>query len=138
MSLTVGVGARPGTSAAAVDAAIGAALASAGLEPARVTALATIDRRASEPGLVEVADRRGWRLVGYPAPELAGEPVPHPAERVRAATGTPSVAEAAALRAVRDAGGEPVLLLTKRVDGDVTVAVAGPAGYPDAYRHHGG
>ncbi|RKR92360.1 cobalt-precorrin 5A hydrolase [Micromonospora pisi] len=138
MSLIVGVGARPGVDSDELDALVGAALAAIGLAPERVAALATVDRRVVEPGLVEVAGRRGWPLVGYPALELAREAVPHPSALVRAATGTPSVAEAAALRAVRDRGAEPVLLLPKRASGAATVAVAGPAGEVDAYRHDGG
>ena len=135
MSLIVGVGARSGVSADDVDALIGDTLAANGLDPSRVAALVTVDRRAAEPGLIEVAARRGWPLVGYPAGELAGERVPHPSALAEAAIGTASVAEAAALRAVRDHGGEPILLVGKRASGTATVAVAAPAGTFDAYGH---
>jgi cobalt-precorrin 5A hydrolase / precorrin-3B C17-methyltransferase len=136
VSLIVGVGARPGVSADDLDALIGKALAATGLDPARVVALATIDRRAAEPGMIEVAARRGWPLVGYPADQLAGEEaVPHPSALAEAAIGTASVAEAAALRAVRDCGGDPILLVGKRTSGTATVAVAAPAGTADAYGH---
>lgn len=135
MSLIVGVGARPGVSADDLDALIGKALAATGLDPARVVALATIDRRAAEPGMIEVAARRGWPLAGYPADQLAGEAVPHPSALAEAAIGTASVAEAAALRAVRDYGGDPILLVGKRTSGTATVAVAAPAGTADAYGH---
>ncbi|WP_329109844.1 cobalamin biosynthesis protein [Micromonospora sp. NBC_01699] len=135
MPLIVGVGARSTVHADNLDTLIGATLAAYGLDPARVTALATVDRRATGPALVEVAARRGWPLLGYPAEELAGEPVPHPSPLVRSVVGTPSVAEAAALHAVRDTGAEPVLLVGKHTDGTATVAVAAPAGETDTYRH---
>jgi cobalamin biosynthesis protein CbiG len=134
--LVVGVGARSRVRADNLDTLIGATLAAYGLDPDRVTALATVDRRAVDPAVVEVAARRGWPLLGYPAEELAGEPVPHPSPLAEAAIGTPSVAEAAALRAVRDTGAEPVLLVGKHTDGTATVAVAAPTGEPVTYRHH--
>ncbi|MGW4466160.1 cobalamin biosynthesis protein [Micromonospora sp. NPDC004704] len=136
MSLIVGVGARSAVHADDLDTLIGATLAGNGLDPARVTALATVDRRAASPALVEVAARRGWPLLGYPAEALAGERVPHPSALAQVTVGTPSVAEAAALRAVRDTGAQPILLVTKHTDGTATVAVAAPAGDPDTYRHH--
>ncbi|MEV4624781.1 cobalamin biosynthesis protein [Micromonospora sp. NPDC049523] len=138
MSLIVGVGARSGVRADDLDTLIGATLAANGLDPARVTALVTVDRRAAGPALVEVAARRGWPLLGYPAETLAGERVPHPSALAQATIGTPSVAEAAALHAVRDTGAEPILLVAKHTDGTATVAVAAPAGDLDTYRHHVG
>jgi PPOX class probable F420-dependent enzyme len=121
-------------SADELDALVGAALTRAGVDAASVAALATVAGKAAEPGVVELAARRGWPLVTYPASELAGEPVPNPSPAVAALAGTPSVAEAAALRAIRDAGGHPVLLLGKQSGGSATVAVArrGPAGKPNA------
>lgn len=73
------------------------ALRTAGLPVDAVAELATLDTRAAEPGLRGAAARLGVPLVAYPAPELARVPVPHPSTRARAAVGTPSVAEAAAL-----------------------------------------
>jgi cobalamin biosynthesis protein CbiG len=80
--------------------------------------LATLDARATEPGVVEAATRRGWPLTGHPAAVLAAVAVPTPSEGVAAAIGTPSVAEAAALLG----GGS--LVVRKTVHGRVTVAVA--------------
>jgi histidinol-phosphate aminotransferase len=84
-----------------------------------VAGLATLDARAAEPGLVAAAAARGWPLTGHPAAVLAGVAVPSPSDRVAAAVGTPSVAEAAALL------GGARLLVGKTVHGRVTVAVAG-------------
>ncbi|MEX5637683.1 cobalamin biosynthesis protein [Parafrankia sp. FMc2] len=96
-SLVVGVGASRGAPAAEIDTLIDAALAGAGLSPAAVSHLATVTAKADEAGLLQVAARRGWPLVVHTAEELAGVTVPHPSEVVRAAVGTPSVAEAACL-----------------------------------------
>jgi len=92
-------------------------------DPALVTVLATLDRRATEPGPREYAAALGCRLIGFPAAELAAQPVPGPSPAVAAAVGTPSVAEAAALLA---AGSNAVLRTPKRVHAGVTVAVATP------------
>lgn len=113
-AVTVGVGARPGTSAEDVLAAVDAVLP-AGV---RVVALATVDRRAAEPGVQAAAAARGWTLVARTVDELAAVPVPSVSARVAAALGTPSVAEAAALAD----GGR--LVVPKTVRGPVTVAVA--------------
>jgi histidinol-phosphate aminotransferase len=120
---TVGVGASTGVTADEVLAAVDAVLPD-GNGPVR---LATIDVRATEPGVRAAADRRGWPLSGHPAAALAAVAVPSPSARVADAVGTPSVAEAAALLG----GGE--LLVGKTVVGRVTVAVARHVDL----RHHG-
>ena len=120
-TVAVGVGARRGTDAAAVRAAVDAVLTGAGIDSAEVAVLATVDRRADEPGLREAAAARGWRLAALPASELARRDVPNPSAAVAAAVGTPSVAEAAALCA---AGPHSRLLVGKTVFATVTVAVA--------------
>lgn len=96
-SLVVGVGASRGVTADEVDALIGSVLAGYRLSPASVACLATADVKADEAGIVEAARRRGVPLVTHPAAALARVDVPNPSEVVRAAVGTPSVAEAAAL-----------------------------------------
>lgn len=128
--LVLGVGARPGTTAAALNDAIDSVLSEAALTAADVAVLATIDRRAVEDGFREVAAAHGWKLLPLPAAELAAA-VPAGGgrirgnERVAAAVGTPSVAEAGALCG---AGPDAALVVPKRVLGGVTVAVARRAG----------
>lgn len=115
-SLVVGVGASAGVSADEIDAAIDAALADAALSPQSVAALATVEAKAHEPAVVEVARRRGVALRAHPAAALAGVDVPNPGEAATAAVGTPSVAEAAALvdAGAGDAGaGELVVAKTR-------------------------
>ncbi|KOT56228.1 cobyrinic acid a,c-diamide synthase [Streptomyces rimosus subsp. rimosus] len=79
-------------------------LASVSLTPDAVTALATVDTKAAEPGLAEAARRLGVPLLTYPAAVLAAVSVPHPSHAPLAAAGTPSVAEAAALTAAGGPG----------------------------------
>ena len=64
-----------------------------------VRAVASIDLKADEPGLAEVARANGWSVAFYPAAELAVIDVPNPSPTVQRHTGTPSVSEAAALLA---------------------------------------
>ena len=124
----MGVGARTGVTAAEVLAAVDAVLPDAG-----TVQLATLTDRALEPGIAGAAAARGWPLTTHTAAELAAVPVPTPSSVVAAAVGTPSVAEAAALRG----GGE--LVVPKTVHGRVTVAVARHSDTrPDVdLRHHG-
>ncbi|MFE3199632.1 cobalamin biosynthesis protein [Embleya sp. NPDC059237] len=92
----VGIGAARGVGAEEVRASVCAALARAGAARSAVRALVTVAARADEPGLVAGAALLGLPLYARQAAELAQVPVPHPSERVRAAVGTSSVAEAAA------------------------------------------
>ena len=125
-SLVVGVGASRGAPAEEILALIDATLAGAGLAAASVTAVASVDAKRDEPGLVEAARARGWRLATHPAAALAAVPVPNPSAAAARAVGTPSVAEAAALvEATALGGGQPAeLAVPKRKGERVTVAVA--------------
>ncbi|MFI7496962.1 precorrin-3B C(17)-methyltransferase [Streptomyces sp. NPDC049687] len=107
-SLVVGVGASRGAPVEEVLDVVEGALRDAGLSPRSVAALATVDAKAAEPGIVAAASRLGVPVVTYSAEELAAVEVPNPSEAPLAAVGTPSVAEAAALLG----GGE--LLVPKR------------------------
>jgi cobalt-precorrin 5A hydrolase/precorrin-3B C17-methyltransferase len=123
-SLVVGVGASRGAPAGEVEALVRAGLAEAGLAVESVRALATVDAKAGEAGIVALARRYGWPLLTFPATDLCRVEVPNPSETVRAAVGTPSVAEAAALLAAREAGRGADLVLPKRSGPTATVAVA--------------
>jgi cobalt-precorrin 5A hydrolase/precorrin-3B C17-methyltransferase len=116
-SLVVGVGASKNVSRAEVLGLIDDALAAAGLSPASVTALATVDAKAAEPGLVAAAGDRGWPLLSYSAARLAVITVPNPSAAALAAVGTPSVAEAAALASA------DILAVPKRKSAMATVAI---------------
>ncbi|MFC8551798.1 Rv2231c family pyridoxal phosphate-dependent protein CobC [Streptomyces sp. NPDC057273] len=117
----VGVGARSGVSVEEVLGLVTEALREAGLTGSDVTALATLEARAAEPGIVGAAGRLGVPLRSYGAEELAAVSVPHPSRAPLSATGTASVAEAAALLA---AGAGAALLVPKRKTARVTCAIA--------------
>lgn len=116
-SLVAGVGASRNVSCAEVLGLLDDALADAGLSPASVTALATVDAKAAEPGLLAAARQRGWPLLTYPVPRLTAIQVPNPGQAALAAVGTPSVAEAAALASA------DVLVVEKRKSAMATVAI---------------
>ncbi|MFF8385248.1 cobalamin biosynthesis protein [Streptomyces kanasensis] len=107
-----------------VCALVLAVLRGAGRRPEEVAALATVEAKADEPGLVAAAARLGLPLRAHPAAELASVPVPHPSAAALAATGTPSVAEAAALAEAAARGGTGELLVPRRKSARVTCAVA--------------
>lgn len=103
LKLALGLGCDRGTPLATIAAAVDAALAEVAVNfPAAtvtVAAAASIDLKADEAGLLELAQQRGWSLTFYPAAMLATVPVPNPSATVLRFTGTPSVSEAAALLA---------------------------------------
>ena len=122
-SLVAGVGA---SSDAAPDAAIALLdTALAGLARESLAEVATIDRRAGDA----VVTSLGLPVRSFTAAALAAVDVPTPSEVVRAAVGTASVAEAAALLA---AGPGSELVVPKRAGKEATVAIArrrGPRGH---------
>jgi cobalt-precorrin 5A hydrolase/precorrin-3B C17-methyltransferase len=117
-SLVAGVGASKDVTADEVLALLDEALAVGGLSRDSVTALATVDAKATEEGIVAAARQGGWPLYSYPAAQLAAVEVPNPGQAALAAVGTPSVAEAAALTY----GNE--LVVAKRKSSMATVALA--------------
>jgi cobalt-precorrin 5A hydrolase/precorrin-3B C17-methyltransferase len=123
-SLVVGVGSARGVRASEVGGLIDRTLADAGLSPASVRCVATVDLKADEAGILAAARERGWQVVTFPASVLAAVDVPNPSETVRAEVGTPSVAEAAALHAARAHGRSAELVVDKRKSAAATVAVA--------------
>jgi cobalt-precorrin 5A hydrolase/precorrin-3B C17-methyltransferase len=132
-TIVVGIGSATGVSTDEVNAALARLETEHGIDLHAVRAFATLDRKADEPGIRNaVTDWAFWHwrdepaLRVYPAAELAGVAVPTPSDVVLAAVGTPSVAEAAALRAATElAGGGPVELVVPKIKADnVTVAAA--------------
>ncbi|MDG4781641.1 precorrin-3B C(17)-methyltransferase [Micromonospora sp. WMMD961] len=123
-SLVAGVGASRGVPAAEVFELLHRALAEAGLDPASLRCLASADVKADEAGIRSTADALGVPLVTWPATRLAAVDVPNPSEVVRAAVGTPSVAEAAALLGPDGRAADATLLVGKTATAMATVAVA--------------
>ncbi|WP_028674401.1 precorrin-3B C(17)-methyltransferase [Salinispora arenicola] len=118
-SLVAGVGASRGVPAAEVRGLLDRELAAAGLSTASLRCLASADIKADEVGIRTTADTLRIPLVTWSAAELAAVEVPNPSEVVRAAVGTPSVAEAAALL-----GGDAELVVSKTATAMATVAIA--------------
>lgn len=121
--VAIGLGFQRGVSRETLESAIVATLR---LVPgARLRRLATLAAKCEEPGLAELARARGWVLIGYSAGRLAAVAGVAASARVGAATGTPSVAEAAARLA---SGGQP-LIIPRQIHRDargkaLTLAVA--------------
>lgn len=126
-SLVLGIGCDRGTPADVLARGIDRVLAGASLSGACVRAVATIDVKGDEPGLVELCRARSWPLELRPAAELdAVEGVENPSETVRTHVGTRSVGEAACLLV---AGADRLLVPKTKytepgVDRSMTVAVA--------------
>lgn len=121
-TLVAGIGCARGAPAEEILGLLSAGLAEAGLAQRSLGALASIDRRRDEAGILEAARRLGLKVLWFAAADLSrAEGVENPSEAVRAAVGTPSVAEAAALLG---AGTGAVLALPKRRSAAATVALA--------------
>ncbi len=116
-SLVAGVGCSRGAGADEILTLLDASLAEAGLSKKSVAALASIDVKRDEAGLLNAAGRLGVAVRFHPAEALSAVGPPNPSEVVREAVGTPSVAEAAVLVS----GAE--LVVDKRKSAMATVAV---------------
>lgn len=129
-SLVAGVGCSRGASAPEILDLLDGALADAGLAHDSLSALASIDLKGDEPGLLQAAADRGLPLRLFGGHELAVVSVPSPSEVVRRAVGTPSVAEAAAVCAAAEPStpdrlpAPPELVVAKRKSEMATVAIA--------------
>lgn len=112
-ALIVGVGARPGTACADIVTAVSSVLAHHTLR-----GIATVDRRAGDPGMVAAAAHFRVPILAFTPEQLATVEPPNPSAAVADRLGTSSVAEAAALLA----GAR--LMAPKRVVAGVVVAAA--------------
>ena len=114
----VGVGCRRGCEPAILQDSVETALAGLGLAPEAVSTLATIDLKAAEPAVVELAAKRGWRLRTFSAQALAAQGGDFASsEFVRTHVGVDNVCE----RALACCGA--VRILNKQAHQGTTVAV---------------
>jgi cobalt-precorrin 5A hydrolase/precorrin-3B C17-methyltransferase len=116
-SLVAGVGCSRGVGAEEIGDLLRRSLAKAGLTEMSVAALASIDVKRDESGLLEAAEKLDVPIHFHPAEALSVVETPNPSEVVREAVGTPSVAEAAVI----SSGAE--LVLGKRKSANATVAI---------------
>ena len=114
----VGVGCRRRCEPATLQDSVEAALAGLGLAPKAVSTLATIDLKAAEPAVVELAAKHGWRLRTFSAQALAAQGGDFASsEFVRTHVGVDNVCE----RALACCGA--VRVLNKQAHQGTTVAV---------------
>ena len=116
-SLVAGVGCSRGVGADEILDLLSRSLAEAGLAEKSVAALASIDVKRDEAGLLEAAEKLDVPIHFHPAEALRAVEAPNPSEVVREAVGTPSVAEAAVI----SSGAE--LVMEKRKSANATVAI---------------
>ena len=127
-ALWVGMGCERNTSLELLERGLSEVLAAQGLALEAVAGLASADRKADEPALLELAERHGWPLRCFSSNALHAVEVPNPSPVVEAELGTASVAEAAALLAC---GPNASLRVQKHIEraapgeqGAATVAIA--------------
>jgi cobalt-precorrin 5A hydrolase/precorrin-3B C17-methyltransferase len=116
-SLVAGVGCSSGVDAEEILELLLRSLAQAELTEKSVAALASIDVKRDEAGLLQAAEKLEVPIHFHPAEALSVVEAPNPSELVRDAVGTPSVAEAA----VVSSGAE--LVLEKQKSAGATVAI---------------
>ena len=111
-TLVLGIGCDRDTPPDLVERGVSALLATHGLSPKAVKAVASIDKKSDEPAILQLAARQGWPTRFFSAEELDVVPgIEHPSETVRRHVGTRGVAEPAALAAA----GAARLLVAKQV-----------------------
>jgi cobalt-precorrin 5A hydrolase len=126
--LVVGLGCQRGCSVESLTALIDESLALHGLALGDVTALASLDLKASEPGLLALSGRLDVPLVFFSAHELAAfeGQLSHRSQIAFDKAGCYGVAESAALAlAAQILTASPRLLITRRKNNHATFALAG-------------
>lgn len=119
-AVVLGVGCRRGISRESIEDAFAAFLAESGLLPQSVRAVASIDLKKDEEGLLAFCRAHGWPLETRSAQELNETPGDFtPSPFVQSVTGTDNVCERSAAAV---SGGE--ILHRKRSLGGVTMAAA--------------
>ena len=127
MKLVAGLGCRRGCPADELQGLLLQCLAEASVDLDKLAALASSEAKAAEPGLMALAERLTLPLHCLPVDILAAHEgrLSRPSERVREASGSPGVAEAAALAQAEILyGGHAVLLIDKRRSASATCALA--------------
>lgn len=131
--IVAGIGCRKGVGAAEIISGINEALKKAGLSGRSLGALATMDLKKGEKGLLQAARTLDVPVRFFSSEELARVTAVNSSERVERLVGVASVCEPAAILA---AAGGP-LILDKQRSGKVTVALAERAHHSAASREKG-
>ena len=125
--LVVGFGCRQGCPVERLAALLDQALADHGWQRTDVLALASIEAKASEPGLLVLAAQLGCELQVFSTLQLAtqADGLTHRSPRVFALTGCHGVAESAALFLATHLGHGPALLrVPRQANAWATLAIA--------------
>ena len=125
--LVIGLGCRRGCPTACLLELIDSNLARHGLEIQAITALASIDLKSAEPGLLELSETLGLPLVFFSAEELSGVEgrLSHRSQASFEATSCYGVAESAALMLASRLSDTPArLAITREKNSHATFALA--------------
>ncbi|UYZ12812.1 cobalamin biosynthesis protein [Brevibacillus sp. WF146] len=117
--IVLGIGCNRGTSAEEIEAVIQETLEELQFSIKSVKAVATIDLKKDEVGLIAVCEKYGWPFVWYAPDELNRVPMEEPSDTVFKYTGAYGVSEPAA----KLYAGVDKLVLTKKKSGNVTISV---------------
>jgi len=119
--LCVGIGCNRGTPVQVLKRFLEMQFAAAGLSVSSIDRLATIDLKSDERGLLDLSEQMKIPLMLYAKEALnAVKAIQTPSDTVHRHVGVKSVCEAAALLAA----GHEDLMITKKKNKDVTIAVA--------------
>ncbi len=127
MTLVVGLGCQRGCDVQTLLALFNAALADGGIERQRITALASIDLKRDEPGLLALAQALDLPLQCFSAEQLATyeSRLSHKSAVAFAHTGCHGIAESAALALAEHLTHAPAhLLITRKKTAQATFALA--------------
>lgn len=118
-SVVLGVGCNRGTEAEEIERVIRDTLEELRFSIDSVKAIATIDLKKDEEGLLQVGNRHGWKFVYYRPEELNEIPIEEPSDVVYRYTGAYGVSEPAC----KKYGEIEKLAVTKKKSGNVTLSV---------------
>lgn len=120
----LGIGCKRGTEKERIEASVEEALSRWNIEPESAAAVATIDIKKEEAGLLSYVREHGLSFQTYPAERLLqAEGEFSPSSFVKEITGVDNVCERAAVSLAEDLGGGK-LMMRKQAGGGVTVAAA--------------
>lgn len=117
--IVLGIGCNRGTEMEEIESVVQAALHDLGLSIRSVKAVASIDLKKDEAGLLELCSKYGWEFATYPAKQLNQVAIEAPSETVFKYTGAYGVSEPAA----KLYGNTRKLLINKKKSGNVTLSV---------------
>ncbi|NWE16496.1 cobalamin biosynthesis protein [Pseudomonas yamanorum] len=127
MILAVGLGCQRGCPVDALLELFNAALAEGGIERQRISALASIDRKQDEPGLLALSQALKLPLTFFNTAQLLPyeDRLSHKSDTVFTHTGCYGIAESAALALAEHLSQRPAtLLITRKKTAQATFALA--------------